>query len=298
MRSGKSAMFLVLCITGFAPAAMVSQSLRELKPLSQGQIWECNGHDASSGLTVPLFSVKVVFKNLIRGYRISATWYPSQVYHGIIGPAIVKLQEKVSGRTHIITTNYFSLPLATVSSEHVSDSNTIAPSIDGKVFRLRFPLRERVCDERGEMVNKPSSMPFTFRDVDFDGSDEIVFAYNAGGQRSSNAYQAFSLKCHCPHEMVDYHHPVNGPAGLFDESTTFNPKSMTMTKHLSGGSCGDVYEHYKWYPAENPAEEGTERELLQDGITKYEMGADGQCYVVTYKYTRPKLREVSRVKVK
>jgi|GEM_PF-650181 len=284
---------IALLLLIFLPSLTSAQSLRKLPPESHNEVFECSGHVDSedSEEPLPLYTVEVVVKNRIRGYRVSATWHPSQVYHGVSGPAIVELVQASNGRTHVFTTNYFSLPESIVPKDCLTDSGTVDRSIDGRQIEISYPI---MVEGYGAGGMEASNLPFYFRDVDFDGKDEILFVYAGGGQRSYSVSHAYSLSCHCPHDMIDYHHMLEGPAAVFDDLATFDMKSMTLTKASSNGACANSYTTYKWSEVPTIYEASSQRELMPEKVVAYEMGDDGKCYEVTYSYTRSRLREVSR----
>ena len=91
-----------------------------------------------------------------------------------------------------------------------------------------------------------TSTPFTFRDVNFDGINELVITNKQGGQRFYDSY-----KVHLIQEVEDtnffnvFDLSKTMPYSKFDATTEFNWDDKTVWMYYSGGACSSSYELYQ-----------------------------------------------------
>jgi len=278
----------LLCATANAQHDLTSN------PNGWADVYECSMHEEDSSARCPLYTVEIVFNNVINGYRVSATWYPSQAYHGITGPAIVRLTSVKDRRSHIFNTNYFSIPVEVLPKECLNEDLLVTSFIDGKRFELTYPL---ILNNHYDTASMDTSeLPFFFRDVDFDKSEELVFVIPWGGERFSNVYHSYSMKCHCPHEMIDVHHMIDGPGASFNGMATFDDKKKTLTRH--GSSSAMVFSDvlYQWQPLYPDDPECSHGDLRPASMIANEQGTNGKIYTVKYKYVPARWKIISKVR--
>ena len=91
-----------------------------------------------------------------------------------------------------------------------------------------------------------TSTPFTFRDVNFDGINELVITNKQGGQRFYDSY-----KVHLIQEVEDTNYfnvldlSKTMPYSKFDATTEFNTDDKTVWMYYSGGARSSSYELYQ-----------------------------------------------------
>lgn len=284
-----SVVFAVLCTT--VPQLLMAQDLREARPYHRCEISDCPftaGHEPDpEEEDAPLRTVRITFSNTIRGYRVSVVWNPARAYDGITGPATITFSDKKTGKKHIFVTNYFSMPSSLFPESFITENGTIDSSMDGKRFVFKYPLRTK--DSSGVEQRMNTSMPFYFEDIDWDGHQELVIVCAEAGQRSSNVYHAYEMRCHNKRTLIDYHDKIDGEAACFDGLAEFDKKKRTMMRTYSGGAFSSSYILYKWVESTSSMESGM-RELLPVSFEDNGTDATGKYrredYVIKRKKTK------------
>ena len=91
-----------------------------------------------------------------------------------------------------------------------------------------------------------TSVPFNFRDVNFDGINELVITNREGGQRFVNSYTIYLIQ---EIEEDNYFNVLDlsdtMPYSKFDAITKFNSEDKTVWMSYSGGACSSSYELYQ-----------------------------------------------------
>ena len=91
-----------------------------------------------------------------------------------------------------------------------------------------------------------TSVPFNFRDMNFDGINELVITNIEGGQRFSDSYTIYLIQ---EIEEDNYFNVLDlsdtMPYSKFDALTKFNSEDKTVWMEYSGGACSSSYETYK-----------------------------------------------------
>ena len=91
-----------------------------------------------------------------------------------------------------------------------------------------------------------TSVPFNFRDVNFDGINELVITNREGGQRFSDSYTIYLIQ---EIEEDNYFNVLDlsdtMPYSKFDAITKFNSEDKTVWMSYSGGACSSSYELYQ-----------------------------------------------------
>ena len=91
-----------------------------------------------------------------------------------------------------------------------------------------------------------TSVPFNFRDMNFDGINELVITNIEGGQRFSDSYTIYLIQ---EIEEDNYFNVLDlsdtMPYSKFDALTKFNSEDNTVWMSYSGGACSSSYELYE-----------------------------------------------------
>jgi hypothetical protein len=248
-----------------------------------------------------LITVKIKFKNLIRGYRVSVTWHPIGSYHGVHGPAQITFRNPKNNQKHIYCTSYFSLPEEVLPKSFFKQGkyefNHMASDTS---LTFSYPIMEESIAEKRQV---PSKMPFYFLDVNFDGKDELIIAEAGFAQRSGTNYTAYNFECDYNYfnddvpMKIDYHMPLRERYGEFDYTAEFDRKRKTMTVHCSSslfdGNVDIVYGFERILPKELKGTfEEDDRGLfiprkVVKSVHQNTNGVNSSYYDV---YTSPKLR--------
>jgi hypothetical protein len=292
MKNLRLVLFLCICILFFNQTPLAAQRY------GSAQDRAFNGDRVPQSRVI---TVKIKFKNLIRGYRVSVTWHPLGMYHGVHGPAQITFRNPKTNQKHIYCTSYFSLPKEVLPKSffkageyefnHMASDTTLTFS---------YPIME---ESIGEKKQVPSKMPFHFLDVNFDGKDELIIAEAGFAQRSGMNFTAYNFECDYNYfnddvpMKIDYHMPLRERYGEFDYKAQFDRKKKTMTVHCSSslfdGNVDIVYGFEKILPKELKGTfEEDDRGLfiprkVVNSVYQNINGVDSSYYDV---YSSPKLR--------
>ncbi len=101
-----------------------------------------------------------------------------------------------------------------------------------------------------------TSVPFNFRDMNFDGINELVITNIEGGQRFSDSYTIYLIQ---EIEEDNYFNVLDlsdtMPYSKFDGLTKFNSEDKTVWMSYSGGACSSSYELYERVFSDYPLED-------------------------------------------
>ena len=185
-----------------------------------------------------LTPIYIEFTDVIEGrYRVDVEWFPDYGLAPLLtGPANINFKAIDSDISFSVRNELFHVP------------NTY--------FHTKYPLSIEYIESK-EPIKMPfwylPKKPFEFRDVNFDGTKELVIREERGGQRF---YDSFVV--HLIQEGEDYINLVDlsniEPYSSFDETTEFDWEKQTVYMYYSGGACSSSYELYERVFNENPLE--------------------------------------------
>jgi len=185
-----------------------------------------------------LTPIYIEFTDVIEGrYRVDVEWFPDYGLAPLLtGPANINFKAIDSDISFSVRNELFHVP------------NTY--------FHTKYPLSIEYIESK-EPIKMPfwylPKKPFEFRDVNFDGTKELVIREERGGQRF---YDSFVV--HLIQEGEDFINLVDlsyiKPYSSFDETTEFDWEKQTVYMYYSGGACLSSYELYERVFNEDPLE--------------------------------------------
>ena len=185
-----------------------------------------------------LTPIYIEFTDVIEGrYRVDVEWFPDYGLAPLLtGPANINFKAIDSDISFSVRNELFHVP------------NTY--------FHTKYPLSIQYIESK-EPIKMPfwylPKKPFEFRDVNFDGTKELVIREERGGQRF---YDSFVV--HLIQEGEDVINLVDlsniEPYKSFDETTEFDWEKQTVFMYYSGGACSSSYELYQRVFNDNPLE--------------------------------------------
>ena len=98
--------------------------------------------------------------------------------------------------------------------------------------------------------------PFDFRDVNFDGTDELVIRNSNGGQRGYDSYSVYliqELEDTSYFNVLDLRNVM--PYRKFDETTVFDWDNGRVEMYYSGGACSSEEETYERVYSQYPLQD-------------------------------------------
>ena len=98
--------------------------------------------------------------------------------------------------------------------------------------------------------------PFDFRDVNFDGIDELVIRNSNGGQRGYDSYSVYliqELEDTSYFNVLDLRNVM--PYSKFDETTVFDWDNGRVEMYYSGGACSSEEETYERVYSQYPLQD-------------------------------------------
>ena len=132
-------------------------------------------------------------------------------------------------------------------------------SVKADLFHIERQIKAKnITSKEAIKLNysKLTSVPFNFRDVNFDGINELVITNREGGQRFSNSYSIYLIQ---EIEEDNYFNVLDlsdtMPYRKFDALTKFNSEDKTVWMEYSGGACSSSYETYKRVFSDYPLED-------------------------------------------
>jgi len=98
--------------------------------------------------------------------------------------------------------------------------------------------------------------PFDFRDVNFDGTDELVIRNSNGGQRGYDSYSVYLIQ---EPDDSNYFNVLDlrnvMPYSAFDETTVFDWDNGRVEMYYSGGACSSEEETYERVYSQYPLQD-------------------------------------------
>ena len=192
---------------------------------------EIAGADEKNGLP-PIYDlmdgktpINIHFADVIEDrYIVDVEWFPDNGLAPLLtGPANITFTLVDRDISFTKTAELFHIPNFRINEEKI---------IKGEVFELKYiHLFER---------------PFTFGDVNFDDTKELLIVEKRGGQRFNDAYQVHLIQ---EIEGSNYFNVLDltktKPYSEFDESTKLSPEDNTIWINYSGGACSSEAELYE-----------------------------------------------------
>ena len=122
-------------------------------------------------------------------------------------------------------------------------------SVKADLFHIERQIKAKnITSKEAIKINfsELTSVPFDFRDVNFDGINELVITNIEGGQRFSDSYTIYLIQ---EIEEDNYFNVLDlsdtMPYSKFDALTKFNSEDKTVWMSYSGGACSSSYELYE-----------------------------------------------------
>ena len=178
-------------------------------------------YDLMDGKTV----INIHFTDIIEDrYIVDVEWFPDNglapLLTGVANITFTLVDRDISFTK---TAELFHIPNFKIDKEKI---------INGEVFEIKY----------SQLIE----FPFTFSDVNFDGTKELLIVEKRGGQRFYDAYQV-----HLIQEIEDSNYfnvldlTNTLPYSKFDATTEFNTDNKTVWMYYSGGACSSSYELYQ-----------------------------------------------------
>ena len=211
--------------------------------------------------------IYIEFTDVIEGrYRVDVEWFPDYGLAPLLtGPANINFKAIDSDISFSVRNELFHIP------------NTY--------FHTKYPLSIEYIESR-EPIKMPfwylPKKPFEFKDVNFDGINELVIREERGGQRF---YDSFVV--HLIQEGADFINLVDlsniKPYSSFDETTEFDWEKQAVYMYYSGGACSSSYELYERVFNENPLENYEFRLIKREDYDYQDKkGKNIGCHVYVY----------------
>ena len=211
--------------------------------------------------------IYIEFTDVIEGrYRVDVEWLPDYGLAPLLtGPANINFKAIDSDISFSVKNELFHVP------------NTY--------FHTKYPLSIEYIESRVP-IKMPfwylPKKPFEFKDVNFDGINELVIREERGGQRF---YDSFVV--HLIQEGADFINLVDlsniKPYSSFDETTEFDWENQTVYMYYSGGACSSSYELYERVFNENPLENYEFRLIKREDYDYQDKkGKNIGCHVYVY----------------
>ena len=187
--------------------------------------------DENNGLP-PIFdlidgktAINIHFTDVIEDrYIVDVEWFPDNGLAPLLtGAANITFTLVDRDISFTKTAELFHIPNFRINEEKI---------INGEVFEIQY----------SQLIE----FPFTFSDVNFDGTKELLIVEKRGGQRFYDDYQV-----HLIQEIEDSNYfnvldlTNTLPYSKFDETTEFNTDDKTVWMYYSGGACSSSYELYQ-----------------------------------------------------
>ena len=192
---------------------------------------EIAGADEKNGLP-PIYDlmdgktpINIHFADIIEDrYIVDVEWFPDNGLAPLLtGAANITFTLVDRDISFTKTAELFHIPNFRINEEKI---------INGEVFEIQY----------SQLIE----FPFTFSDVNFDGTKELLIVEKRGGQRFYDDYQV-----HLIQEIEDSNYfnvldlTNTLPYSKFDETTEFNTDDKTVWMYYSGGACSSSYELYQ-----------------------------------------------------
>ena len=176
--------------------------------------------------------IYIEFTDVIQGrYMVDVEWFPNW---GLVpmfnGPANINFKLVDRDVKFTIKTDFFNIGSRMFSfPKYRMDSETIT---NKGVIKMNF--------------RNIANPPFSFGDMNFDGTKELVIANRRQGRRHHDAYEVYLIQ---EIEGSSYFNILNLtgvlPYSEIDATTKFDWENKTIELYYSGGACSSSYETYK-----------------------------------------------------
>lgn len=174
--------------------------------------------------------VFIRFDKPINGYNVKVMCFPKQEF---MGQAILHF-ENDSNRFYIYNRYFGSSYLDSLSGDYIDKDMYYK---DGETITLKYIQDNEFLD--GEA-------PFFFRDIDFDGIEELLITNWKVGLKDSHEYDVYKIAFLNAIPIVNT--PFYNPTGkISDYNTDFDSIHKTITVHMRSGSI--YYGGYLKYKA-------------------------------------------------
>ena len=192
---------------------------------------EIAGADEKNGLP-PIYDlmdgktpINIHFTDIIEDrYIVDVEWFPDNGLAPLLtGHANITFTLVDRDISFTKTAELFHIPNFRINEEKI---------INGEVFEIQY----------SQLIE----FPFTFSDVNFDGTKELLIVEKRGGQRFYDDYQVHLIQ---EIEGSNYFNVLDLtntlPYSKFDETTEFNTDDKTVWMYYSRGACSSSYELYQ-----------------------------------------------------
>ena len=189
------------------------------------------------------------YSNLVNNtYKVDVYWFPdfSRPMEPT-GPAIINFKHtKNEENSFNVSTNFFSLPRTFFAQHEIADETgkiNKKKIAEKPILYTEYPTLGKEFTLNNQNYNPP---PFFFKDVDFDGNQELVIVDFAAAQRFGNAYKVYKIFEGGLNPLDDVTNEQ--PYASFDSMTKFDYDKKTVTVHFSGGVNDSFQETYQYSP--------------------------------------------------
>ena len=192
---------------------------------------EIAGADEKNGLP-PIYDlmdgktpINIHFADIIEDrYIVDVEWFPDNGLAPLLtGHANITFTLVDRDISFTKTAELFHIPNFRINEEKI---------INGEVFEIQY----------SQLIE----FPFTFSDVNFDGTKELLIVEKRGGQRFYDDYQVHLIQ---EIEGSNYFNVLDLtntlPYSKFDETTEFNTDDKTVWMYYSRGACSSSNELYQ-----------------------------------------------------
>jgi antitoxin component YwqK of YwqJK toxin-antitoxin module len=165
-------------------------------------------------------SINIALTNVFNGnYKVSARWSPDGGSAGVSGPATVTF-------SNINDSTVFTIEMTHFRVEGLP-KNAAFKGLD-KVYQVDYK-------------SIPEDLkPFFFKDLDFNGVDELIAREYKAGQRWHDSLIPYKKQPNGKYTLM-----TTTPFDEIDSSTKFDPVNKTIEITRSGGACSSEFELYK-----------------------------------------------------
>ena len=181
-----------------------------------------------------------IYRNPINGYKVKGVLYNPYANNEILGTAILEFEKDHSH--HIVAHPFFSIEREEIGGirESLKKENSKAFFTVSDKY-IGFYLDYKIAKSDTSFLR--TSVPFFFKDVNFDGKDELVLRLPMMGQRRYDSYRVYSLESDLDDDLMQI--TKEEPYKSFDETTSFDVKKKEIVIHRSGGAFFWRDEFYK-----------------------------------------------------
>lgn len=206
----------------------------------QDKISEIKSHQPESKF------VTLEFSNEINGYKVKAFWKPSSVVYGyVVGAAIVEFYNVKDSTSFSIPHVKFSILKNKLPFGFEEDSTKLT-EIKQSEITLEYNKNYEPSENGFGKINES----FFFKDVNFDGVEEILFMESGNGQRSVSTFKVYEKGLYQDDE-IQYDFVARTPFDLIDEFTKFDYQSKSIEIYSSHGSCLNGTTIFMLQPSKN-----------------------------------------------